>query len=98
MLVGGFDMADGTPHLFKTEPSGVYYELLAGSTGRSEKQVKEYLEDNYNAESVIDEASTLRLAVKALTPVVQSGAQNIEIAVMSYNPSSERKVFFEKYI
>ncbi|PIO75309.1 multicatalytic endopeptidase [Teladorsagia circumcincta] len=41
MLIGGFDF-DGHPRLFKTEPSGAYYEYL----------------------------------------VVQSGAQNIEIAVM----------------
>jgi 20S proteasome subunit alpha 4 len=82
LLLGGFD-DNGTPHLFKTEPSGVYYELLGGSIGRSEKQVKEYLEKHYDDETTKDEAAVLSLVVKALTPVVQTGAQNIEIVVMT---------------
>ena len=80
MLVAGID-PDGTPRLFTTEPSGVYYELLAGSIGRNEKVVKEYLEKHYSDATTADEASTLQLTVKALSPVVQSGAQNMEIAV-----------------
>ncbi|EJW71533.1 proteasome subunit alpha type, partial [Wuchereria bancrofti] len=81
MLIGGFDF-DGTPRLFKTEPSGAYYEYSANSTGRGEKPVREYLEEHYNDETTADEASVLKLVVKALSQVVQSGAQNIEIAVM----------------
>lgn len=85
MLIGGFDF-DGTPHLFKTEPSGVFFEFLASSIGRSEKQVKEYLEDNYKDQTIATEASTLKLAIKSLSQVVQSGAQNIEVAVITYAP------------
>ncbi|ETN76673.1 multicatalytic endopeptidase [Necator americanus] len=81
MLIGGFDF-DGHPRLFKTEPSGAYYEYLANSTGRGEKPVREYLEEHYGDDTIKDEASTLKLVVKALSQVVQSGAQNIEIAVM----------------
>ncbi|KAE9419459.1 hypothetical protein Angca_002551 [Angiostrongylus cantonensis] len=81
MLIGGFDF-DGHPRLFKTEPSGAYYEYLANSTGRGEKPVREYLEEHYCDDTIKDEASTLKLVVKALSQVVQSGAQNIEIAVM----------------
>lgn len=80
LLVGGFD-PDGTPHLFITEPSGVYYELLAGSIGRNEKVVKEYLEENYNDGNVSNENLVLKLVVKALVPVVQTGARNMEISV-----------------
>uniref|UniRef100_A0A0K0F492 Proteasome subunit alpha type n=2 Tax=Strongyloides TaxID=6247 RepID=A0A0K0F492_STRVS len=87
MLVGGFDF-DGTPRLYKTEPSGTYYEYLANSTGRGEKPVREYLEEHYNEENVKDEAATLKLVVNALSQVVQSGAQNIEIAVMKYDPKA----------
>ncbi|GMT00378.1 hypothetical protein PENTCL1PPCAC_22552, partial [Pristionchus entomophagus] len=82
MLIGGFDH-DGTPRLFKTEPSGAYYEYLANSTGRGEKTVREYLEEQFSEDSVKDEASSLLLVIKALSQVVQSGAQNIEIAVMT---------------
>lgn len=56
--------------------------LQANSTGRGEKPVREYLEEHYNDETIADEASVLKLVVKALSQVVQSGAQNIEIAVM----------------
>lgn len=84
MLIGGFDY-DGTPRLFKTEPSGTYYEYFANSTGRGEKPVREYLEENYNDDTTKDEASVLKLVIKALSQVVQSGAQNIEIAVMTAN-------------
>ncbi|CAK5047116.1 unnamed protein product [Meloidogyne enterolobii] len=80
LLVGGFD-PDGTPHLFITEPSGVYYELLAGSIGRNEKVVKEYLEEHYKDENVENENSALKLVIKALMPVVQTGARNMEISV-----------------
>uniref|UniRef100_A0A914DI71 Proteasome subunit alpha type n=1 Tax=Acrobeloides nanus TaxID=290746 RepID=A0A914DI71_9BILA len=81
MLVGGFDF-DGTPRLFKTEPSGTYYEYYANSTGRGEKAVREYLEEHYNDENIKDEGSVLKLVIKSLSQVVQSGAQNIEIAVL----------------
>jgi len=81
MLIGGFDY-DGSPRLFKTEPSGAYYEYLASSTGRGEKPIREYLEEHYNDETIKDEGSVLKLVIRALSQVVQSGAQNIEIAVM----------------
>ena len=81
MLIGGFDY-DGTPRLFKTEPSGAYYEYLASSTGRGEKPIREYLEEHYTEDTIKDEASVLKLVIRSLSQVVQSGAQNIEIAVM----------------
>jgi len=81
MLIGGFDF-DGSPRLFKTEPSGAFYEYMANSTGRGEKPVREYLEEHYKDETIADEAAVLKLVVKALSQVVQSGAQNIEIAVL----------------
>lgn len=93
MLIGGFDY-DGTPRLFKTEPSGTYYEYMANSTGRGEKPVREYLEEHYNDENTKDEAAVLKLVIKALSQVVQSGAQNIEIAVMKASPSLVRAPSF----
>uniref|UniRef100_A0A0N5AP40 Proteasome subunit alpha type n=1 Tax=Syphacia muris TaxID=451379 RepID=A0A0N5AP40_9BILA len=81
MLIGGFDF-DGTPHLFKTEPSGAFYEYLANATGRGEKSVREYLEEHYSENTTATEEDVLKLVVKALSNVVQSGAENIEIAVM----------------
>uniref|UniRef100_A0A914PFF0 Proteasome subunit alpha type n=2 Tax=Panagrolaimus TaxID=55784 RepID=A0A914PFF0_9BILA len=81
LLIGGFDY-DGTPRLFKTEPSGAYYEYLASSTGRGEKPIREYLEEHYTDDNIKDEDSVLKLIIRSLSQVVQSGAQNIEISVM----------------
>ncbi|KAI5634515.1 proteasome subunit domain-containing protein [Phthorimaea operculella] len=80
-LIGGFDY-DGQPHLFQTEPSGIYYEWKANATGRSAKTVREFLEKNYTAEEVANEKGAVKLAIRALLEVVQSGQKNLEIAVM----------------
>ncbi|XP_013182918.2 proteasome subunit alpha type-7-1 [Amyelois transitella] len=80
-LIGGFDY-DGLPHLFQTEPSGIYYEWKANATGRSAKTVREFLEKNYTAEEVANEKGAVKLAIRALLEVVQSGQKNLEIAVM----------------
>lgn len=80
-LIGGFDF-DGTPHLYQTEPSGIYYEWKANATGRSAKTVREFLEKHYKEEEVADENGAVKLAIKALLEVAQSGQKNLEIAVM----------------
>lgn len=80
-LIGGFDM-DGTPHLYQTDPSGIYYEWKANATGKSAKTVREFLEKYYTPELVEDDSMTIKLAIKALLEVVQSGQKNLEVAVM----------------
>ncbi|GFG28309.1 hypothetical protein Cfor_11324 [Coptotermes formosanus] len=80
-LLAGFDY-DGVPHLYQTEPSGIYYEWKANATGRSAKTVREFLEKYYTEELVSTENGTVKLAIKALLEVVQSGRKNLEIAVM----------------
>lgn len=81
-LIAGFDENDSTPKLYQTEPSGIYSAWKAQSIGRSSKTVREYLEKNYPGEEPMDEANTIKLAIKALLEVVQTGAKNIEISVM----------------
>ncbi|CAK1602851.1 unnamed protein product [Parnassius mnemosyne] len=83
-LIGGFDY-DGQPHLFQTEPSGIFYEWKANATGRSAKTVREFLEKNYTPEEVATEKGAVKLAIRALLEVVQSGQKNLEIAVMRRN-------------
>lgn len=83
-LIGGFDN-DGTPHLFQTEPSGIYYEWKANATGRSAKTVREFLEKHYKEEEVANQSGAVKLAIKALLEVAQSGQKNLEIAVMEKN-------------
>lgn len=80
-LLAGFDY-DGVPHLYQTEPSGIYYEWRANATGRSAKTVREFLEKYYTDESAQTEKGAVKLAIRALLEVVQSGRKNLEIAVM----------------
>ena len=54
----------------------------ANAIGRSAKTVREFLEKNYTAEVVSSEKETIKLALKALLEVVQSGSKNMEVAVM----------------
>ncbi|KAF4526731.1 hypothetical protein B566_EDAN015764 [Ephemera danica] len=80
-LLGGFD-PDGTPRLYQTEPSGIYYEWKANATGHSAKTVLEFLEKYYTVEEVAAEKGAVKLAIRALLEVVQSGLKNLEVAVM----------------
>jgi len=80
-LIVGFDY-DGTPHLYQTDPSGTYHEWKANAIGRSAKVVREYLEKAYNEDAVSNDKDSIKLALKALLEVVQSGGKFMEIAVM----------------
>ncbi|KAI5704925.1 hypothetical protein M8J76_003365 [Diaphorina citri] len=87
-LIGGFDY-DGKPRLYQTEPSGIYYEWKANATGRSAKTVREFLEKFYKSEEMTTEKATIKLAIRALLEVVQSGQKNLEIAVMRHGKPVE---------
>ncbi|ODQ65010.1 N-terminal nucleophile aminohydrolase [Nadsonia fulvescens var. elongata DSM 6958] len=80
-LVVGFDPNDSTPRLYQTEPSGIYSAWKSNAIGRSSKTVREFLEKNYQAD--MDRQATIKLTIKSLLEVVQTGAKNIEIAIMS---------------
>jgi len=80
-LITGFDN-DKTPRLYQTDPSGNYHEWKANAIGRNAKTVREFLEKNYSPDNVATEDLTVKLAIKALLEVVQSGGKNLEVAVM----------------
>ena len=79
-LIVGFDPQDPRPRLYQTEPGGIYSAWKANAIGRSSKTVREFLEKNHKDEMTRDE--TIKLTIKSLLEVVQTGAKNIEIAVM----------------
>ncbi|WVR06203.1 hypothetical protein IAU60_003233 [Kwoniella sp. DSM 27419] len=79
-LVVGFDPNDTIPRLYQTEPSGIYSAWKACAIGRASKTVREFLEKNYTEELAREDA--IKLTVKSLLEVVQTGAKNIEISVM----------------
>jgi len=80
-LVIGFDPKTSTPRLYQTEPSGIYSAWKANAIGRSSKTVREFLERNYKED--MDRNETIKLTIKSLLEVVQTGAKNIEIAIMA---------------
>lgn len=80
-LIIGFDPADETPRLYQTEPSGIYSAWKANAIGRSSKTVREFLERNYKED--MDRSQAIHLTIKSLLEVVQTGARNIEIALMA---------------
>lgn len=53
----------------------------ANAIGRSSKTVREFLERNHKPDLTRDQ--TIDLAIKSLLEVVQTGAKNIEIAIMA---------------
>jgi len=89
-LIIGFDPDDTKPRLYQTEPSGIYSLWKACAIGRSSKTVREFLEKNYTEELSREDA--IKLTVKSLLEIVQTGAKNIEIAVMeSYGVMTVRR-------
>ena len=82
-LIAGFDANDTVPRLYQTEPSGVYNSWKAHAIGRSSKTVREFLEKNY--EEDMNDEQTIKLTIKSLLEVVQTGAKNIEVAVLKAN-------------
>uniref|UniRef100_F7IGB8 Proteasome subunit alpha type n=1 Tax=Callithrix jacchus TaxID=9483 RepID=F7IGB8_CALJA len=83
-LIVGFD-DDGVPRLYQTDPSGTYHAWKANAIGRSAKTVREFLEKNYTEDAIASDNEAIKLAIKALLEVVQSGGKNIEIAVIRRN-------------
>ncbi|KAG6833468.1 phenylacrylic acid decarboxylase [Tephrocybe sp. NHM501043] len=79
-LIVGFDPHDSRPRLYQTEPSGIYSAWKANAIGRSSKTVREFLEKNHKDDMSREES--IKLTVKSLLEVVQTGAKNIEISVM----------------
>lgn len=79
-MLGGFGI-DGSPQLYLTDPAGTYSAWKANAIGgRNEKAVREFLEKNWS--DGLSESDAVRLTVKALLEVVDSGSKNMEVAIM----------------
>ncbi|CAI0414818.1 unnamed protein product [Linum tenue] len=79
-LIIGFDPYTGVPSLYQTDPSGTFSAWKANATGRNSNSIREFLEKNYKETSGQE---TIKLAIRALLEVVESGGKNIEVAVMT---------------
>jgi len=85
-LIAGFDQ-DGTPNLFQTDPSGVMSAWKAVAAGKNDKFVREFLEKNF--QSGLDRDAAIKLTLKALLEVVDSGEGNIEVVVLTAGSAPE---------
>ena len=65
---------------FVASKTGLTGSRKANAIGRSAKTVREFLERNHKPD--MNREDTIRLTVRSLLEVVQTGAKNIEIAVM----------------
>jgi len=79
-LIAGFDR-DGSPQLYQTNPSGLFTSWKANAIGRNSKTLREFLERHYNEDAATDDGA-IKLVVRALNEVVESGAKNIELVVL----------------
>lgn len=79
-MIAGFG-TDGSPQLYLTDPAGTYSAWKANAIGgRNEKAVKEFLEKNWSVG--LQEADCVKLTVKALLEVVDSGSKNMDVAII----------------
>jgi 20S proteasome subunit alpha 4 len=79
-MIAGFS-PEGVPQLFLTDPAGTFSSWKANCVGgKNEKAVRENLEKNWTAGLTKDEC--VRMSIKALLEVVDSGAKNMEIVVL----------------
>merc|ERR1712046_481676 len=86
-LLAGFDN-DGTPQLWQTDPSGSFSSWKANATGRNDKNMKEFLEKNY-PEDALSQEDAIKLTLKTLGEVIESGSKNVDIAVITHNKPME---------
>ncbi len=85
-IVGGFNM-DGSAQLWMTEPSGMATAWKACAIGNNSKAVLDSLEAGWAAD--LDKTAAKKLAVRALLEVVESGARNIELTVLTKDGGAE---------
>lgn len=79
-LLAGFN-PDGSPQLYKTDPSGFFSAWKAAAVGKSDDIIKEFLERAYKEDMTREEG--IQLAVKAIMEVVDSGGKNLEVVVIT---------------
>ena len=60
--------------------------------------MREYLEKHYSPENVQNRDDTVKLAIKALLEVVQSGSKSMELAIMQRGKQLEVYTLYVIYI
>ncbi len=89
LIFGG---VNDKPHLFMTEPSGIFFEYKAVAMGEHANEVMKYLEKKYKYEMTLKQA--IDLGVKALKEAMKSkfGKDRIDVAVIDMKDKKFKKV------
>lgn len=66
VLVAGID--ENTPHLYETDPTGIFFEYRATVIGEGEQEIEETLHKEYSEKHTVEEA--LKLAIRMLNNVL----------------------------
>ncbi|CAM9448201.1 unnamed protein product, partial [Laminaria digitata] len=86
-ILAGFS-PDGKPQIYQTDPAGTYSAWKANAIGgTNSNNMREFLEKNWADD--MDEAAAKKLCMKALLEVVDSGAKNMEIAIVRSGKANE---------
>jgi len=67
LLIAGID--NGTPKLFETDPTGIYFQYRATAIGEGETEIEEMLHKEYKEDMTIEEG--IKLAIRILTKVLE---------------------------
>jgi len=86
LIIGGID-PDGTPRLFETDPTGIFFEFQASVIGEAEPEIEELLNKEYDPKMTMDEG--LKLALMALNKVLDKNF-NVDRVDAAIVPTSKR--------
>jgi len=81
LIIGG--IADGEPRLYETDPSGTPYEWKALAVGSDRGDIREYLEEHYEAGMDLDAGVGLALEALASVNNDELSPEGIGIATIS---------------
>lgn len=86
VLIGGVD--NGTPKLYETDPTGIFFQYKATAIGEGELEVEEILHKEYTPEITIEDG--LKLSIKALKKVLGDNF-NVERIDAAYIRTDEKR-------
>ena len=89
LIIGG---VDDKPHVFMTEPSGIFFEYKAVAMGENSKEVMKILEKKYKYDMTLNQA--INLGISALKEVMKSkfSKERLDVAVISVKDKKFKKV------
>ncbi len=90
ILVAGID--NGTPKLFETDPTGIFFQYKATSIGEKEPEIEEILHKKYKDSITIDEAFKLIVSTFCKVLGKEFNASRIDAAYIKTDEKKFRKM------